>query len=70
MDRSSSDHWLRYCEQDCMTEPVRKLEVDGVYTRCVWCNGENYASNVIPYSKAESGCHQCGKLLPKDYIKL
>lgn len=53
-----------------MSEPIRKPEYDGVYTRCVWCGGENYAPNVLPYSRGLSGCHQCGKLLPKEYIKL
>lgn len=51
-------------------KPVRQPAHDGVYERCVWCNGENYTMNVLAYSKGESGCHQCGKLLPKDYIKL
>lgn len=51
-------------------KPQLQPTYDGVYPRCVWCNGENYALNVIDYSKGISGCHQCGKLLPKEYVKL
>jgi hypothetical protein len=53
-----------------MKVPLRQPEHDGVYPRCVWCDGENYGPNVIDYSKGISSCHQCGKLLPKEYIKL
>lgn len=54
-------------------KPIRKPEHDGVYPRCVWCGGENYAMAVIAYSKGEIPCasvNNCGKFLPKDYIKL
>lgn len=53
-----------------MSKPIRKPEKDGVYPRCVWCGGENYAPNVIDYSLGKSACHQCGKLLPSSYVKL
>lgn len=51
-----------------MDKPVIPIQNDGIYTRCVWCNGENYAPNVIAYSKAESACHQCGKFVPEEYV--
>jgi hypothetical protein len=51
-------------------QPIIMPSYDGIYPRCVWCNGENYGPNVIDYSEGKSGCHQCGKLLPKEYIKL
>lgn len=51
-------------------QPIRKPESDGVYPRCVWCGGENYALNVLPYSVGESACHICGKMLPQEYVKL
>lgn len=53
-----------------MSGPIRKPEADGIYPKCVWCGGENYGPNVIDYSKGVSPCHQCGNLLPLDYIKL
>ena len=46
---------------------------DGVYPRCVWCDGENYAPAVMAYSKGLISCpsvNNCGKKLPKEYIKL
>lgn len=49
--------------------PIRRPEPDGIYPHCVWCNGENYRPNVIPYSKGKSACHNCGKYLPKEYVK-
>lgn len=51
-------------------QPILKPTYDGIYPHCVWCNGENYIPNVIDYSKGTSACHQCGKLLPKEYVKL
>jgi hypothetical protein len=52
-----------------MSKPIRDVENDGIYPRCVWCNGENYASNVIAYSNAEVPCHQCGKFIPEEYVR-
>lgn len=51
-------------------EPNRLPTFDGIYTRCVWCNGEIYGPNVIDYSLGDAGCHQCGKALPDGYVKL
>ena len=54
-------------------KPIRKPEHDGVYVRCVWCNGENYAMAVIDYSLGKVPCvavNGCGKKLPKEYIKI
>lgn len=45
---------------------------DGIYPRCVWCRGENYALAVIAYSRGEIPCASttnCGRYLPADYIK-
>ena len=53
-----------------MTKPITK---DGIYPRCVMCNGENYAPRVIQYSKGKIACaaaNSCGKKLPKEYVKL
>lgn len=52
-------------------KPLRKPEEDGIYPRCVWCNGENYMPAVIAYSKGETPCAAaggCGRYLPKEYI--
>jgi hypothetical protein len=54
--------------QETTMHPIRKSERDGIYARCVWCDGENYAPNVMAYSKGQSACHQCGKLLPPEYV--
>lgn len=54
-------------------KPVREPEADGAYPRCVWCGGENYGPAVIAYSKGKIACpsvNDCGKKLPKGYIKL
>lgn len=54
-------------------KPVVPIQSDGIYPRCVYCNGENYAPAVIKYSKGLIGCasvNNCGKRLPKEYIKL
>ena len=56
-----------------MTKPIRKPEADGVYPKCVWCGGENYAPAVIDYSTGKTPCAAvggCDKYLPKEYIKL
>lgn len=45
---------------------------DGIYPRCVWCNGENYMPHVLAYSAGETSCASttnCGKYLPPDYIR-
>lgn len=60
-------------QDDELRKPIRKPELDGVYPRCVWCNGENYAMAVIEYSKGKIPCAAvggCGKYLPKEYVKL
>jgi hypothetical protein len=54
-------------------KPARPKSHDGIYPRCVWCNGGNYAPAVIEYSKGLIPCasvNNCGKKLPKDYIIL
>lgn len=51
--------------------PVRGRSRDGIYPRCVWCDGENYALAVIAYSKGEIPCasaNACGRFVPDDYI--
>lgn len=56
-----------------MPKPTLNPSPDGIYPRCVYCNGENYAPAVIKYSKGEIECvsiNACGKKLPKEYIKL
>lgn len=54
-------------------KPIRPPARDGIYPRCVWCNGENYALAVLPYSRGEHPCAAvggCGRMLPTDYVKL
>jgi hypothetical protein len=71
MDIIDENQRKKHSESSKSTDkPLRDKEHDGVYTRCVWCGGENYGPNVLPYSKGESGCHQCGKKLPKEYVCL
>ena len=44
---------------------------DGIYPRCVWCSGENYALAVLAYSRREIPCAAaggCGQWLPHDYV--
>lgn len=56
-----------------MSKPVLKPTKDGVYPRCVWCNGENWAMAVIDYSVGKAPCAAvggCGRYIPKEYIKL
>jgi hypothetical protein len=56
-----------------MTEPMKPVAKDGIYPRCVWCNGEIYGPAVIDYSKGKIPCaavNGCGEYLPKDYIKI
>lgn len=55
-----------------MTEPILKPAKDGIYPRCIWCGGENYAMAVMKYSRGETSCaaaDSCGRYLPKEYIK-
>jgi hypothetical protein len=43
---------------------------DGIYPRCVWCNGENYLPAVLVYSRGDIPCaavYSCGLYLPEDY---
>lgn len=54
-------------------EPLFKPASDGVYPRCVWCNGEIYGPAVIDYSTGKIGCgaaNGCGEKIPDSYIKL
>jgi hypothetical protein len=54
-------------------QPTSKPSYDGIYPRCVWCGGENYAPAVIDYSKGKIACasvNNCGKKLLKEYVKL
>lgn len=54
-------------------KPTREPSSDGIYPRCVYCNGEIYGPAVIDYSKGLIGCgsvNGCGKKVPKEYIKL
>lgn len=53
-----------------MTKPellIRKNTLkdlqDGIYPRCVWCNGENYGPSVIAYSEGKANCYQCHKFI-------
>lgn len=44
---------------------------DGIYPRCVYCCGENYAPLVIAYSAGEVCCAAssgCGRYIPEDYV--
>ena len=59
-----------------MSKPVLGKSRDGIYPRCVWCNGENYGPLVFPYSLGElngcptakeEGAEPCPDL-PKDYV--
>lgn len=52
-----------------MDEPIRPIEKDGIYSRCVWCDAEIYGPGVFAYSQGKNGCHACGRLLPDDYVK-
>lgn len=61
---------LNFPEETPVEQPIRPIDKFGIYARCVWCNGEMYAPNVMAYSKGESACHLCGKLLPPEYITL
>lgn len=43
---------------------------DGIYPRCVYCRGENYALAVLAYSSGEIPCasvNGCERYLPKSY---
>ena len=54
-----------------MNAPSTPIAHDGIYPRCVWCGGENYAPAVIKYSKGLTDCaavSSCGKTLPNEYI--
>lgn len=58
---------------DNTTAPKLGRSRDGIYPRCVWCNGENYAPAVLAYSARETPCAAaggCGKYLPADYLGL
>lgn len=53
-------------------EPKLPPSADGIYPRCVWCNGENWAVAVLAYSLGEVPCAAvggCGRKVPADYIK-
>lgn len=55
-----------------MTEtPKLPRSSDGIYPRCVWCDGENYGPAVFAYSLGETPCAAaggCGKTIPESYI--
>jgi hypothetical protein len=56
-----------------MDAPLMGRSWDGIYPRCVWCRGENYALAVLAYSWGEIPCasvNGCGRRLPADYITL
>lgn len=56
-----------------MTEPLIGKSHDGIYPRCVWCRGENWALAVIQYSLGTIPCaaaRSCGKFLPTRLITL
>ena len=45
---------------------------DGIYPRCVYCGGENYALAVLAYSRREIPCasvRSCGHYLPESYLE-
>ena len=53
--------------------PQMRPSRDGIYPRCVWCRGENYALAVLAYSRREVPCAAaggCGRLLPVEYVRL
>jgi hypothetical protein len=53
--------------------PIRHPSPDGIYPRCVWCNGENYLPAVMAYSRGEVSCAAaggCGRYLPPEYVKI
>lgn len=55
------------------SKPIIEPSNDGIYPRCVWCNGEIYGPSVIAYSQGEAPCSAisgCGKLVPESHIKL
>lgn len=55
----------------CEPQPIRPRSHDGIYPRCVWCNGENYTLAVLAYSRGEIPCTAaggCGRKLPADYV--
>lgn len=52
-------------------KPIRAKSADGIYPRCVFCNGENYMPAVLAYSAGQIPCAAaggCGKFLPPDYL--
>lgn len=45
---------------------------DGIYPRCVYCRGENYALAVLDYSRGRAPCaavRGCGRYLPGSYTR-
>ncbi len=50
--------------------PILGKSLDGLYPRCVWCEGEIYMPHVLEYSKGRVAHHGCGKKLPKSYVRL
>lgn len=56
-----------------MPEPIMGKSRDGIYPRCVFCRGENYALAVLAYSRREIPCacvNGCGEYLPEDYVSI
>ena len=55
------------------TEPTRKPSEDGIYPRCVYCEGEIYGPIVYDYSLGKVPCGAvdgCGRMLPDSYVKV
>lgn len=51
--------------------PILSKARDGIYPRCVYCLGENYALAVVGYSTRQHSCaavRSCGRTLPEDYV--
>jgi hypothetical protein len=55
-----------------MPEPVLPPREDGLYPRCVRCQGELYMPSVILYSQGKVPCtavNGCGQFIPSRYLK-
>lgn len=53
--------------------PTRPPAKDGLYPRCVWCNGENCILLVFAYSVGEVPCAAapgCGRFIPESHVKI
>lgn len=55
-----------------MPEPSVPPREDGLYTRCVRCQGELYTPSAILYSQGKVPCtayRGCGQFIPRKYLK-